>query len=294
MARGSYGFEVDARGHAIDAIANRDRLRGLFRDGAIIGGRWGPGDAGDFEHGSWHILCHLVAAGALLDTATGHAWLAMGWDAAQGRYEAQISHRLADGSVERLAARNARGRALLGVATPLAFVEGTSLGRISARGVQDPSTAFNGSRRQDFDRDAGDPGDGGVVWEHWCTTRDLRPSSAIGTSVLEAYLTLVSILGGRFVAAVSRGRREHEHPRQLAALVAAGLLSRDEALWETTPVAIPAEAEALLYEARAESALRAGDLLLPLADAPPRYLMFARRIGSWSPTPTVRSNLALI
>lgn len=291
MARGSYGFEVDARGYAIDAVANRDRLRELFRDGAIIGGRWGPGDPGDFEHGSWHILCHLVAAGALLRTATGHAWFAIDWDATRDRYEARIAHRLADGSVERHAARNARGRALLENAVPLAFVEGTSLGRISARGVQDSSTAFNGSRRQDFDRAAGDSADGGVVWEHWCTTRDLRPSSELGTSVLEAYLTIMSILGGRFVAAVARGRREHEHPRQLAALVAAGLLSRDEALWETAPIAIPTEAEALLYEARFESALRAGELLLPLADAAPRYFMFTRRLGSWSPAPAVRSDL---
>ena len=99
------------------------------------------------------------------------------------------------------------------------FVEGTSKGRISARFTKDPPTLFNLWRRQDFDLPAGTPQDGGRVWEHWCTLRDIRPAHQIGTSALTAYVSLTAALGDHFVPTVARGRREYGHPVQLREMV---------------------------------------------------------------------------
>ena len=115
-------------------------------------------------------------------------------------------------------------------------------------------------------------------------------SSGIGTSVLTAYLTLVSLLGGRFVAAVARGRREHGHPLQLVALVKAGLLTTEEALWDVTPEPIPQVAQNQLYEARpADAFAAAASLAFPAL----RYYMFQRRIRRWSKTADVKKDLGL-
>jgi hypothetical protein len=108
--------------------------------------------------------------------------------------------------------------------------------------------------------------------------------------VLRAYLALVSVLGGRFVAAVARGRREHEHPRHLAALVKAGLLDEQEALWATSPVAITPAAERLLLEARPATSLAAVEQLA-WDDGEPRYYMFDRRIARWSTSAAVQRDL---
>jgi hypothetical protein len=101
----------------------------------------------------------------------------------------------------------------------------------------------------------------------------------------------VSALGGRFVAAVARGRREHEHPRQLAALVRAGLLTREEATWDVRPVPIPEQAQRLLYEARPEEWIRAAALLPFDAGRAPQYFMFERRIDRWSKAADVKRDL---
>ena len=143
-----------------------------------------------------------------------------------------------------------------------------------------------GSGERGFD------GDGGPVWEHWSTTRDIRSSSVIGTSVLEAYLTLVSCVGGRFVAAIARGRREHSHPRQLAALVESGLLTTAEATWDVMPDPIPGAAQNLLYEARPADALAASELL-PFTTGTQRYFMFQRRIRRWSKVASVKRDLGI-
>lgn len=290
MARGGYAFEVGAHGNVVDSVENLERLRALFRDESLIGGRWGPGDPGDFDHGSWHILCHLAAGSALLDTARGRAWAGIGWDGTSGRYIATARLATAEG-LEEVPIADPRSRCLLAEARQLAFVEGTSQGHITARGIEDPPEAFNGCPRQMFDRDVDDPRDGGVVWEHWCTTRDIRASSDLGTSVLSAYLTLVSVLGGRFVSAVARGRRDHDHPLQLVALVRAGLLSREEALWDTYPNAIPRHAQLLFHEAQPSAALAACLHLGLKGDGGPQYFMFERRIHSWSPAAAVASDL---
>jgi len=288
--RGTYDFDIDSNGNLADSVANLERLRALFRDGRIIADHWGPGDAGDFDHGAWHILCHLAAGGALLETARGPAWLGISWDGMRDLYMAVASIQ-SDDRVENLTLESDEGGALLASARPLAFVEGTSQGHVTARGVQDPPDAFNGCPRQEFDRDVTDPGEGGVVWEHWCTTRDIRPQSVVGTSVLSAFLTLVSVLGGCFVAPVARGRRDHQHPRQLAALIRAGVLTREEALWDTSPLAIPPRAQRLFYEARPICSLEACRWLDLHGDGEVRYFMFARRIRSWSPTEAVARDL---
>jgi hypothetical protein len=289
--RGKYDFEVDGKGALVDSAANLEKLRKLFRDGDIIDENWGPGDEGDFDHGSWHILCHLAGGSGVLDTTSGRAWCGITHVAATDRYQATLTHRRAGAAVT-VALGSGEGAALAQGATRLGFIEGTSVGHIAARGVNDPPRAFNGWPRQSFDQDIGSDEDGGTVWEHWATTRDIRPSSEMGTSVLQAYLTLTSRLGGRFVAAVARGRREHNHPEQLVALVKAGFLTADEATWDVKPDPVPRAAQDLLYTARPADALAAAEVL-PFTAGTQHYFMFQRRIRRWSKTAAVRRDLGL-
>jgi hypothetical protein len=288
--RGTYGFETGDGGRLLDNAANLDRLRRLFRDGAIIDEEFGPGNPGDFDNGSWHILCHLAGGTGVFGGAGGPTWAAITHEPTADRYRATVSFK--DGRTtktvpigEAAATARLRGRRLVG------FVEGSSVGHIAARNVRDARNAFNGWPRQMFDRPASDRNsDGGTVWEQWCVTRDIRPDSPIGDSSLRAYLTLVSLLGGRYVAAVARGRREHEHPRHLCALVKAGVLTRDDALWDVTPRAIPAAAERSLLQARPADGVKAA-ALLAWEPREPRYYMFSRRIDRWSATAEVRGDL---
>jgi hypothetical protein len=120
----------------------------------------------------------------------------------------------------------------------------------------------------------------------------LRPTNKAGDSLLKSYLTLIAALGGLFVAAVARGRRSHEHPLQLCALVKAGVLSHVEATWETTPLPIPKDIQKVFYEARpADFVAAAGKLPWPMGRTP-CYFMFTRGIGFWSPAASVRQDLA--
>lgn len=287
--RGSYGFEIDRDGALVDNVANMDKLRKLFRDGSIISGNWGPGNYGDFDNGSWHILCHLAGGSGVLNTTSGRAWCGITHVAGSDTYRATITYRR-NGSSPTAPLGAGDGVALANGAQCLGFIEGSSVGHIAARGANDAPNAFNGWPRQSFDKDVSSDEDGGTVWEHWATTRDIRPSSAIGTSVLEAYLTLVSHLGGRFVGAVARGRREHNHPNQLVALVTAGLLTTDEATWDVTPDPVPRAAQDLLYEARPADALAAAESL-PFTPGRQRYFMFQRRIRRWSKAEDVKRDL---
>ena len=164
----------------------------------------------------------------------------------------------------------------------LGFVEGTSEGHISATGVRDPPDRFGPPWvRQNYDQPAGSTGQGGRVWEHWCTSRDLAPDSMLSVSLLTAYLQLCNEAGDRFAPTVARGRAEHGHPDQLKALIQAGFTTDASATWATTPRPIPRDAELLLHEATPAAALRA---LRSLAwpDAEPAYFMYQRRIGSWA------------
>jgi len=180
--------------------------------------------------------------------------------------------------------------ALLNASILLGFVEGASFGRISAKGVTDPPDRFNGCTRQEFDQPAEGSEDGGKVWEHWCTTRDIRADSHIGSSVLTAFIQLLSVLGDHFVPTVARGRRQYGHPKQLWAMVVAGLTSLDAATRVVTPVAIPAVAERRLAEATPAAALDAVEQLS--WNSIPSYYMSSRRISSWSSTASVIHDLA--
>ena len=172
--------------------------------------------------------------------------------------------------------RGSDGTALAAGAERLGFVEGVSVGHLSARGVTDGDGAFNGWPRQSFDHDALSDKDGGRVWEHWSTTSDIRSSSAIGTSVLEAYLTLVSCLGGRFVAAVCAWTAETQ-PSETA---------------RRLPDPISRAPQNLLYEARPADALAASELL-PFTTGAQRYFLFQRRIRRRSKVASVKRDLGI-
>jgi hypothetical protein len=287
MTRGSFHFEVTPGGDLVDNAANVDRLRKLWLDRTMIAGDdLGPGDDGDFDHGAWHSACHLVGAGGVRKAADGKIlWLEVSHDKAKDDYYASVTP--AGGQTRRL--DSADGRALLTGSTLLGFVEGNSVGHISARGVNDPPTLFNLWKRQDFDQPASSSEDGGKVWEHWCTVRDIRASHAIGSSVLRAYVALAAALGDKFVPTVARGRRDYGHPKQLCAMVKAGLTTDASATWDITPYRIPDAAEKKLLEAKpADEA--AAVATLPW-DQTPRYYMFQRRISHWSPADKVKHDL---
>jgi hypothetical protein len=74
------------------------------------------------------------------------------------------------------------------------------------------------------------------------------------------------------------------------ALVQSGLLTADEATWDTTPAAIPKAAQDLLYEARPEESLAAVEML-PFTPGQQKYFMFERRIGKWSTASQVKRDL---
>jgi hypothetical protein len=274
----------------LNSATNVNLLRTLWLNRTLISGDdLGPGDAGDFDHGSWHSACHLVAAGCARRSADGRVvWLELSHDAIRDSYFCSGTVRGSLG-VQTLRADSAEGRSLLAGSTLLGFVEGNSTGRTSARRVEDPPDLFNLWRRQDFDQPITEDAEGGRVWEHWCTTRDLRPGHRIGTAVLTAYVSLLAAAGDLFLAAVARGRRDYGHPVQLCAAVHAGLVSEQSAVWDTSPVALPAPVERLFLEAEPTLALMAAEQLD--WSRPPRYHMYARRITSWSSAQQVKDDL---
>lgn len=288
--RGTYQFEIQD-GKLVNSVENLERMRNLFQDGSIIKEHWGPGRTGDFDYGSWHCLCHLVAGSGVYKVGTGYLWVAITHAKNVDKYLATVSYRDSNRIVKTYELISSEGRNILNQANLVGYIEGTSCGHISARNVQDLGDAFNGWKRQDYDKPVASDDIGGTVWEHYCTTRDLRPSNKVGDSVLRSYLTLVSTLGGKFVVAVLRGRRAHEHPLQLCALVKAGFILREEALWAIRPNEISKEAEDLLREARPDEALKAVAMLPWAPSEEQRYYMYKRRIRSWSTKSDVESDL---
>jgi hypothetical protein len=291
--RGTYRFELSLNENLVDSPSNLERLRKLFRDGTIIKENFGPGDPGDFDNGSWHILCHLAAGAGVFARDGGRLWVGITHKGSSDEYEATVNYRIGS-ELETVRLDSAAGQDLLRTAIVLGFVEGSSCGHVLARGIKDSPTVFNGWRRQDFDKRVRSNKPGGTVWEHWCTTRDLRPSNKAGDSLLRGYLTLIAALGGLFVAAVARGRRSHEHPRQLCALVKAGVLSETEATWDTTPLCISKDIQKILYEARPAEYVAAAEKLQWPVGRTPYYFMFTRGIGFWSPAASVRQDLASV
>jgi hypothetical protein len=291
MYRGNYEFDVDESGNLKNSAYNLEQLRKLWLDRTYIDGDdIGPGDPGDFDNGAWHVACHLLGGGGVRKLANGKlAWLQVSHNAATDRYFASATVR-EDKATRIVPLDSAEGRTLLTDSKLLGFVEGTSVGRVSARNVSDPPSLFNLWRRQDFDQPAGVVGDGGRVWEHWCTLRDIRLSHAIGTSVLTAYVSLVAALGDMFIPCVARGRREYGHPLQLRAMIRAGLVGRASATWEGKPSAISKEADLLLQEADEAAALKAVEQLK--WPSPPHYYMFSRKITGWSKAEEVRADIS--
>ncbi|HCS48524.1 MAG TPA: hypothetical protein DIW61_09820 [Candidatus Aminicenantes bacterium] len=102
---------------------------------------------------------------------------------------------------------------------------------------------------------------------------------------------MAATFGGLFIAALARGRRSHEHPLQLCALIKAGLLTADEAGWDSTPLPIPGRVQRLLYQARPAEYLRAVESLDCPRGGGPSYFMFKRYIKHWSPAADVRADL---
>jgi hypothetical protein len=293
MPRGSFGFEVSGEGAILDTAANVERLGGLWLDRSRIAGELlGDGDPGDFDFGAWHIACHLVAASGVRRAADGRLlWLEVSHNSTDDGYTAAVTARDGDG-ISTWPISTDEGRRLLACSTLLGFVEGNSVGRISARGIDDPPTLFNGWRRQDFDQPTDLTKDGGRVWEHWCTTRDIRSSSRIGISVLSAYLSLVANLRDLFPAVVARGRSGYSHPAQLCALVESGFIGEPAALSDLIPTEIPPTCESLLLHATPVLSLQAAEAL-DWQD-PPRYYMFARRIDQWCPAAVIRDQLSAL
>ena len=288
--RGTFEFLVTPTGDLINHATNVRLLGQLWLDRTLLtGDDLGPGDPGDFDFGAWHSSCHLLGAGGARKAADGRIlWLEVSHHPLRDEYFASVTVREKAGP-RTVPLDSADGRTLVDRSILLGFVEGNSTGRTSARQVCDGPDRFNLWRRQDFDQPAGTDLEGGKVWEHWCTLRDLRASNRIGLSALTAYVSLVAALGDRFAAAVARGRRDYGHPRQLVALVQAGFVGAEAATWDVTPTALPATAEPLLSEADPARALEAVEKL-DWAKGP-RYFMFARKLASWSAAKAVKADL---
>ncbi|HEY7326218.1 MAG TPA: hypothetical protein VH592_01160 [Gemmataceae bacterium] len=288
--RGAFKFEVGDNGALANSAQNVNLLRNLWLNRTLVkGDDLGPGDPGDFDNGGWHSSCHLLGAGGVRRTADGRlVWLELSHDPVRDQYYCSATCRGLSG-IQTVRADSAEGRILLAGSTLLGLIEGNSTGRTSARGVSDAPDLFNLWRRQDFDEPISSTNDGGKVWEHWCTTRDLRATHRIGTSVLTAYVSLVAATGDLLPAAVARGRREYGHPTQLCAAVHAGFVSEQAAVWGTSPLPIPTAAERLLLEAEPAVALLAVEQL-DWSKAP-SYYMFSRRIKSWSSAAQVKDDL---
>lgn len=288
--RGTLQFQVTASGDLLNSATNVNLLRQMWAERAVItGDDLGPGDPGDFDFGAWHSSCHLLGAGGVMRTSDGRvSWLEVSHLRVRDEYFASVTVGGKAGA-RTVPLDSAEGHELTDKATLLGFVEGNSTGRASARLVFDAPDRFNLWRRQDFDRPVTSDVEGGKVWEHWCTLRDLRPTNRLGLSVLTAYVSLVAALGDRFAAVVMRGRRDYGHPKQLCGMVHFGFVSQKSAVEELTPTAIPAAQEALFLEAEPERALAAVEQLDWAK--PPKYYMFARRIKSWSSAKAVKDDL---
>ncbi len=290
-ARGLYAFEIDGIGRLVPNATNIEKLRQLWLDRTVIDGALlGPGDPGDFDHGAWHLSCHLVAASAVLRQRNGGLmWVEISYDLNSGLYYPSVTVERGT-APETLRLDAPEGRAVVAEATVLGFVEGNSTGRISAKGVDDPDQAFQNNPRQEYDQRTESPAEGGKVWEHWCTLRDLRPTCEVATSVLGSYVTLVHLLGDVFAAVVARGRHEYHHPEQLCAMVRAGFISAESAVTESLPLALPDPVSQLVSHASPATSLQ-GASSLAWSDSP-RYYMFERRIGSWVKAQAVAQFLA--
>lgn len=278
----NYDFQRDGAGRLVENDHNLMQLRHLLCDWDIIGGDGGEGTARD-DGGTWHGACHLLAAGIIAEHADkGMAWFEIAWDKRSSSYLPVAVLRRGN-SIE---VHNVIGQAAewAKATRTLAYVEGNSCGEISNKCATDPGNSDHVDRRQDYHRFPLDfTGEGGKVWEHWCTTRNIREDTAPGVQAIRAYLTLLCIGGTAFAAMVLRGRPFYGHPAQLAACLRAGLVTEGDASWSGAPEPIPADAQ-LLFHYSDPVLSHAACTRLPLSrEVEPQYFMFQRGINLWQP-----------
>ena len=279
--RGTYNFEVDDFGNILHSQNNVELLRKLWLDRDLIkANELGPGDNDEFKNGTWHIACHLVAASCVRKTNEGKILLLeILFNNTDNIYYPALTIR-ENGNIISLNSNSESAKNYIRNSKLLGFIEGNSEGKISASGVKDSPNSFAGNPRQNYDQVPGSKNEGGKVWEHWSTTRDIRSTSVIGSSVIDSYIAFVSVCGDKFVSTISRGRKAYFHPQQLKAMIKAGFVSLESANWNIKPLLIPLEINLLLQEARSESSYQAIEKL-DWSD-PPKYYMFARSIDGWN------------
>lgn len=275
----NYSFQRDSQGRLIENDHNLHEMQRLFLDWDIIKDNGGEGTRRG-DGGAWHGACHLVAAGILgVHKNSGLVWFEVGWDQRRECYEAQVV--LEGETGMRIKNITGHGKSWAEEVRIVAYVEGNSCGAISDKNAADLGNSEIDDRRQDYNRNPTDfERQGGKVWEHWCTTRDIRSSDALGKQVLRAYLTLLTIGGTEFAATVLRGRPYCGHPTQLKACIEAGLVSEEDASWPGIPEPIPTSAQLLFYHSDPFQSL-AACRQLPLGENSRNYFMFQRCLHQW-------------
>ena len=240
MSRGVFQFQTTADGDLTNSAENVEALRRLWLHHSLVYGEdIGPGDRGDFAVGAWHSSCHLAGAAAVRRAADGGViWLEISHDPRLDEYFASATHRV-DSKCVTLRVDSAEGRhAARPVDAPglrRRQFDRTHIGarrQRSSRSIQPLAPA--GFRPAGDQQGRWRQGVGALV-----TMRDIRVGNRIGTSVLTAYVSLVSAAGDWFPATVARGRRDYGHPVQLAAMVFAGFTSHRSATWDIQPLVIP-------------------------------------------------------
>lgn len=271
----SYNFQRED-GKLIENEHNLHEIIRLLLDWGIINHNGGEGTrAGD--GGSWHGICHIVAAGVVGQLANGQpAWLEIGWHPIKKRYCPIIVFE--DNNEIRVQDIDGKAKEWASRITVRAYVEGNSRGRISNRQAIDPGVPEKNDRRQDYDRFPLDfENEGGKVWEHWCTTRDIKKKDGSGAQVLRAYLALLSVVGTEFAAVILRGRLNYGHPDQLRGCIEAGLITKKDANWLGWPKPIPMDSQILFYYSEPLLSFAACKRLLLKHDQV-QYFMFERSI----------------
>jgi len=278
--RKEYGFEIDAHGHLVYSPKNIELARRLFIDWEIIQGDGGPGAVHDGK-GTWHVFCHLAAAAVIYRIPRGAMWLGIIYNSMSKRCEPAFCV-ARGGQSEITHLDSSEGRELLAVAEWVGYVEGASRGHVLDRTANDPGDPDIDDRRQDYDQVAGSTADGGPVWEHWTTSRDIIGKNGYGSQVLSSFVAIVAAVGGRFAGTVARGRSDSEygHLRHMCAMVRAGMIAPEDITWDVAPRPIPPDIESILLEATPAAFSTSAARLEATCEAG-QYWMYQRKIDSF-------------